>query len=231
MTTFVIGGTGQTGSRVARLLHDGGFPLLIGSRKGSAPEPFKAVRFDWSEPSTFGNPFDADPTIDRVYVVAPTFSNPLPTVKPFFDLAVSKGVKRIVVCGGSAVWKGPSLFGPMLEYISELGIEYTILRPTWFIGGFFTLRQHFDRDGLTTTKENLGSLYYESIRKRDEIFSVMEDGRVPFVSVDDIAEEAFKCLTKVESLNGEVFLLGPDLYTCDEVRLLIPLHATFLTVQ
>ena len=144
MTTFVIGGTGQTGSRVARLLHEGGFPLLIGSRKGTAPEPFKTVRFDWSEPSTFGNPFDVDPTIDRIYLVAPTFSDPLPTVKPFFDLAVSKGVKRIVVCGGSAVWKGPSLFGPMLEYICELGIEYTILRPTWFIGEFSILGRIYD---------------------------------------------------------------------------------------
>jgi len=60
----------------------------------------------------------------------------------------------------------------------------------------------------------------------------MEDGRVPFVSVDDIAEEAFKCLTKAESLNGEVFLLGPDLYTCDEVRTyLCSSSATLLMTQ
>lgn len=92
MTTLITGGTGKTGLALAQLLHTENHPLLITSRTGEAPEPFKAVLFDWLDKDTFNNPFEADPDIDRIYiVVAPVFDS-LPHVKPFIEIV---GVPRI----------------------------------------------------------------------------------------------------------------------------------------
>jgi len=133
MTTLVTGGTGKTGSLVARLLHDAGLPLLVASRKGVAPEPFKAVKLDYGDPETFGNPFNVDLNVDRIYLVTPDVGDQLAAVRPFIDFALTKGVKRIVYCG-STPKKGEPLYSPVWEYILTLGIDYTVLRPTWFIG-------------------------------------------------------------------------------------------------
>ncbi|KAJ3502245.1 hypothetical protein NLJ89_g8977 [Agrocybe chaxingu] len=70
MTIPVTGGTGNVGGAVARLLQAVNYPLIIASRMGVAG-PFKAVKFDWVDPSTFENPFNADPNIDHVFVIAP----------------------------------------------------------------------------------------------------------------------------------------------------------------
>ena len=71
MTILITGGTGKTGIKLAHLLDKTGHPIILTSRKGQVPHPFKGVKFDWLVPSTFTNPFDVDPTIDRVYVVGP----------------------------------------------------------------------------------------------------------------------------------------------------------------
>ena len=43
------------------------------------------------------------------------------------------------------------------------------------------------------------------------------DGRIPFVSADDIADVAFRALTDKESHNTEHLIVGPELYSHDEV--------------
>ena len=133
MTTLVTGGTGKTGSHVARLLHDAGYPLVVASRKGVAAEPFKVAKFDYSDPTTFENPFIVDPNIDRLYLVTPDVEDQLGAVRTFIDFALTKGVKRIVYVGSSAPLEC-KLYSPVWKYITTLGVEYTILRPTWFIG-------------------------------------------------------------------------------------------------
>ncbi|KAF9009626.1 hypothetical protein BDQ17DRAFT_1421793 [Cyathus striatus] len=62
------GGTGNTGLKLARLLHAANIPILITSRSGTAPESFPAVKFDWND-STFSAPFEKDPSIDKVYLI------------------------------------------------------------------------------------------------------------------------------------------------------------------
>lgn len=57
-----------------------------------------------------------------------------------------------------------------------------------------------------------------SIREKNEIFSSAEDGRVPFVSAEDIARAAFDAFTAAKSPNKDYFLVGPELYSYDEVK-------------
>ena len=133
MATLITGGTGRTGGHLAHLLQNAGYPLVVASRKGATPEPFKAAQFDNNDQSTFENPFIVDPNIDRLYLVTPNVEDQLGVVRPFIDFALSKGVKRIVYVGSSAPLEC-KLYSPVWKYIASLGIEYTILRPTWFIG-------------------------------------------------------------------------------------------------
>ena len=85
---------------------------------------------------TFENPFMTDPNIDRVYLIVPSVMGQLSTVKPFIDLAISKGVKRFVLLTASLAEIGSpilELMGKVHEYLVNIKVDYTVLRPTWFI--------------------------------------------------------------------------------------------------
>lgn len=135
MTILLTAGTGKTAIRIARLLKDANQPVLLTSRKGVVPEPFKGVKFDWLDPSTFENVFTADPNIDRIYLVSPAGSiDPLPPMKPFLDLAVKKGVNRFVLLSASALEAGHPAMGKVHEYLLSLKVDYAVIRPSWFFG-------------------------------------------------------------------------------------------------
>lgn len=78
------------------------------------------------------------PPVDRVYLIAPSgVADQVKTAKEFIDLAVDRGVKRLVYLSGSTAKKGdPIPFGQIYEYLDNKGVEYFVLRPTWFTGEF-----------------------------------------------------------------------------------------------
>ncbi|KDR71663.1 hypothetical protein GALMADRAFT_254040 [Galerina marginata CBS 339.88] len=202
MTTLITGGTGKTGGKLAQLLHDAKHDVLIATRSGVAPAPFKAVKFDWFDERTFENPFELDANIDKLYLVLPSVIDVLPVVKPFIDLALSKGVKRVVFLSASAVEKGGPAQGKVWEYLVDVGVDYAVLRPTWFI-------------------ENFGTAFLPSILGHGKIFTPAKDGRIPFIGVDDISKAAFDALVAKESPNTDYYILGPKLYTHDEVAAIL----------
>ncbi|KAF8970138.1 hypothetical protein BDZ97DRAFT_1792147 [Flammula alnicola] len=202
MTTLITGGTGKTGLALAKLLHAANRPVLLTSRAGKAPEPFKAVKFDWLDKTTYENPFNTDPKIDRVYIVVPGVFDTLSYVGPFIDLAVSKGVKRFVLLSVSLLEPGEAPHGKVHQYLLDIGVDYAVLRPTWF-------------------QENFASNFYISIREHNQVFSGTGEGRIAFVSAADIAQAAFEALTAEKSPNKDLAVLGPDLYSYDEAAKLL----------
>jgi len=134
MTILITGGTGKTGSQLARLLDIAKIPVVIASRSGNVPAPFEGVKFDWFDESTYRNAFDAHPDIDKVYLVLPSLFDPTPIAKSFIDFAVSKGVKRFVLLSASLLGEGDDGTGKVHGYLVESGVDYVVLRPTWFIG-------------------------------------------------------------------------------------------------
>lgn len=135
-TILLLGGTGKVSSRVARLLSNANYSVLQASRSGAAsPLPHcRGVKFDWFEPTTHENPFSSSP-IAAVFLVSPPILDSFPPMKKFIDLAREKGVNRFVFLAASVLaiedGSGPSA---TWKYISEIGVEHTILRPTWFMG-------------------------------------------------------------------------------------------------
>ncbi|KAF9459739.1 hypothetical protein BDZ94DRAFT_1199056 [Collybia nuda] len=200
MTILLVGGTGTTGKRLTQLLQNANYSFLIASRSPEKlPEEHRGqgVKFDWNDPTTFENPFKADTNIDRVYLICAVAVDRLAIMKPWIDLAVSKGVKRIVLVSASVFPYGGESAGAVHKYIAELGIDYCVLRPTWFM-------------------ENFSTQFYHAICENNEIATSALDGRVALVSVDDIMEVAFRALVDEKSHNTDHVIVGPELLSYDE---------------
>ena len=53
----------------------------------------------------------------------------------FVDIAIKQGVKRFVMLTGSEAEKGGSVdSGRAWQHLEETGVEYCVLRATWFMG-------------------------------------------------------------------------------------------------
>ena len=65
--------------------------------------------------------------------------------------------------------------------------------------------------------ENFGTFFLSIIRDFDSIPTVTRDGRVAFVGVDDIAKAAYDALVTERNLKTEYYIIGPQLYSYDEV--------------
>ncbi|SJL02524.1 related to ergot alkaloid biosynthetic protein A [Armillaria ostoyae] len=92
---------------------------------------------------------------------------------------------------------GPAA-GKVHEYLAGIGVDYCVLRPTWFM-------------------ENFSEHHRKPIKPEDKIYSATGDGKVPFVSAEDIAAVAFRALVDPQSHNTDHFIRGPELLSYDEV--------------
>ena len=128
MTILLTGGIGKTSSRLATLLEQEGFPVLVASRSGSVADGIKGCRFDWLDESTYANPFEAASDISALYIVAPRSLDVLASTKGFIDYALKKGVKRFVLLSASSIECGDPVHGKVHEYIKSLNVEYGVLR-------------------------------------------------------------------------------------------------------
>jgi festuclavine dehydrogenase len=56
-----------------------------------------------------------------------------------------------------------------------------------------------------------------TIRDNSQIITAAGDGKIPFISADDIANVAFRALTDEKAHNTDHLILGPELFAYDEV--------------
>ena len=142
MAVLLTGGTGKTSKGIASFLQEAKIPFLLASRRGeaAAPSGMPATKFDWLDASTFEKPFQhkfpGGESISAVYLVAPEVADPSPPMSAFVDYAVKEhGVKRFVLIGGSSTEAGGHHVGTLWQHLIDIGVEYCVLRPSWFMGG------------------------------------------------------------------------------------------------
>jgi festuclavine dehydrogenase len=217
-TVLLLGGTGKVSSRIAPLLSSNGYSVLLASRSGKAPSlpNCHGIKFDWFDQSTYASPFKTATNISSIFIVAPPIVDQLPLTKAFIDLAITEGVKRGVLLSGSVlpVGDGP-MMGVLSKYLISLDVEYAILRPSWFMENFSEVE------------------HYRTILEEDRIVTAAGDGKVPFVSAHDIANVAYRALTDEVPHNTDHLILGPGLFSYDEVSsivLLMECHGWKLTL-
>jgi uncharacterized protein YbjT (DUF2867 family) len=184
--TLILGGTGKTGRRIAERLTARGRAVRIGSRSGEPP-------FDWDNRATWAAALTG---VDAVYVsYYPDVAVPgaPDVIRAFADLAVSKGIRRLVLLSG----RGEAEAQRAEELLKASGADWTILRCSWFCQNF---SESFLLDPVLGGEVAL------------PVGTVPE----PFIDADDIADVAVAALTEDGHIGQLYELTGPRMLTFAE---------------
>ncbi|MFD9458878.1 NAD(P)H-binding protein [Streptomyces sp. NPDC059985] len=179
---LVLGGTGKTGRRVVARLAERGHEVRVGSRKGPAP-------FDWNDVNTWERALEG---VDAAYLVDSQLADAATSMRSFAELAVSRGVRRLVLLSARdwVVPDGEEKL-PCERAVRESGAEWTVLKPAWFA-------QNFSEDPF----------FRAQLLSGDVVMSTGE-GSEPFVDADDIADVAVAALTEDGHAGRSYALTGP----------------------
>jgi len=190
---LILGGTGKTGRRIARRLHDAGRPVRTASRTGGD------IPFDLDDPATWAPALDG---VAAAYIVEPN-RRPGP-IAEFVADAVAAGVRRLVLLSAFGIDDADD--GHPLKAaeraVRNAGVDWTILQPTWFAQNF---SESFWLPGIRA-----GALALPT-----------GDGRTPFVDAEDIAEVATAALTEDSHVGQTYQLTGPRAISFGEATDLI----------
>lgn len=184
---LVIGGTGKTGRKVVNNLIELGLNVRIGSRSASP-------KFDWQDSSSWS---DALESIDGVYITfQPDLAVPgaLQAIEQLSKLAKEKGVKKLVILSG----KGETEAEACERVIMNSGIDYTIVRASWF-------------------NQNFSESFFLDPILSGHVYLPCPEARVPYVDTSDIADVVTEALLHPEH-NGKIYeVTGPRLLTFEDV--------------
>jgi uncharacterized protein YbjT (DUF2867 family) len=182
-STLVLGGTGKTGRRVAERLDARRMPVRLGSRSGEPP-------FDWEKPETWAPALQGVSSVYVSYYPDLAVPGAVDVVGGFANLAVDKGVPRLVLLAG----RGEVEAELAEQAVRDSGADLTVVRATWFM-------QNFSED------------YMIEHILAGAIALPAGDTPEPFVDADDIADVAVAALTDHNHI-GELYeLTGPRLLT------------------
>jgi len=185
-TVLVLGGTGKTGRRVVERLEARSVPMRIGSRSGKPP-------FDWGDEATWEPALRDVGSVYLTYYPDLAVPGSVEAVHSFTKLATRSGVRRLVLLSG----RGEPEAERAERVVQEAGVQWTILRSTWFM-------QNFSEDYML---EHVLS---------GEIRLPAGDVPTPFLDADDIADVAVAALTE-EGHAGQLYeLTGPRSLTFAE---------------
>jgi festuclavine dehydrogenase len=200
MTILLTGSTGKTTTLIAHRLEEANIPYLIATRREPSELSNPSTKFDWFHNKTWTTTLEQHSDISAVYIVSPEVPEPGPIVNKFIDLAMSKGVKKFILVGGTSIPKGGPFTGAIWAHLDQSGAEYAILRPSWFMENFSK------------------GLHDKTIKEESVFYSATQDGKMPFVAANDIAEAGFTILSgKAPYGNRDYFILGPELLNHDQV--------------
>ena len=125
---LVTGGTGKTGSLVARQLAARGVEARVATRNVTTPDQ---VHFEWGNTASFSAALDG---VDAIYLVAPTDrTDHLPVMRPLLEQAVNQGVSQLVLLSASSLPEGAPMMGEVHAWLRANAARWTVLRPSWFI--------------------------------------------------------------------------------------------------
>ncbi len=184
---LVIGGTGKTGRKVAERLTQKNQNVRIGSRSGHPA-------FDWEDPSTWPAALAG---MDKIYITfQPDLAVPgaLAAIEGLTQVAQESGVQKLVLLSG----KGEREAELCEQVVIHSGIDYTIVRASWFNQNF---SESFLLDPILA----------------GQVALPQAAAKVPYVDTDDIADVAVEALLH-DQHNGRIYeLTGPRTWTFPEV--------------
>jgi uncharacterized protein YbjT (DUF2867 family) len=198
-TILVTGATGNVGGALVRLLSEQGATVRAAARHPQATPMLPGVvpvRFDFGEPESWGPVLEG---VTRAFVLPIGNPNVLPPAVPFMEQAQAAGVRHVVLL----TYRGanvdplalpdapPESGGPRMAelHLLNLGLEYTILRPTWFMQNF--------THGFIAPMVREGTIYLPA-----------GDAKTAFIDTRDVAAAAAAALTQPGHAGAEYDLTG-----------------------
>jgi uncharacterized protein YbjT (DUF2867 family) len=191
-TTLVLGGTGRTGSLVARKLTERGLRARTAARHGAE------VRFDWDNADTHATALAG---VDRSYLVTPvlrvTYAG---LVSDFLDLAEASGVRHVTLLSVYGSHLAPPSFDITAvehDLSGRQAFTSSILRPAWVMQNFVDEHLPIVENTITVPTGN---------------------GAEAFVDAADIAAVAVETLVDPDTHAGVAYApTGPEALTMAEV--------------
>jgi uncharacterized protein YbjT (DUF2867 family) len=185
-TILVLGATGKTGRRIIERLQARGVRARPGSRTAEPP-------FDWEDRDTWAPALRGVSALYITYYPDLAVPGAPDAVGALARLAAEQGVQRLVLLSG----RGEEEAQRSEEIVKEAGIQWTILRSSWFDQNF---SEGFLLDSVLSG-----------------VVALPVDGvREPFVHADDLADIAVAALTE-EGHGGRLYeVTGPRLMTFGE---------------
>lgn len=171
---LVTGSRGNLGSAVATCLLDRGFEIKAGSTDPGTLTPaehVEPVKLAYEAKDTYDEAFTG---VDRLFLIAPPMDPAAPEkLHPIIDKAKEAGVEHIVFNSALGVDQNEEAPLRVIErYLMNSGVNYTILRPNFFMENFST------------------GFAGPMIKEQTGIFLAAADGKTSFISTRDIAEVA-----------------------------------------
>ena len=195
---LITGATGQVGSKtIGFLLAHKDIEIVAAVRSPQKAAAFTAkgiatVTLDLDDESTL---LPALQGIDRLFVLTGYTVDMLRQSKAVLDTAKKAGVQHVVhlgACGRDDTTVAHWAWHQFVErYIQWLGFSYTHLRPETFM-------------------QNVLSYGGEKSIKQGVIHAFVQDARLSWVDVDDVAEVAALALAHPDLHGGETYRLGYD---------------------
>ncbi|HVE84256.1 MAG TPA: SDR family oxidoreductase [Myxococcales bacterium] len=184
---------GKVGQEVVKLLLEARAPVRVAAHtleRGQEAFPGAEVAvLDYEDPATFAPALEG---VAALYLASPATSQADPELA-LIDAAQAGGVQRVVKLSAMGVESAPDEV-PLRAVEKRLqgsGLQWTLLRPTWFMQNFVTLHAPSIQGG--TLLEPAG------------------ESRLAFIDARDIAAVAVQALTS-DGHHGQAYALtGPEL--------------------
>ena len=206
---LITGATGQVGGKtIDFLLANKEIEIVAAVRSKEKAEAFTkrgiaTVILDFDDYSTHLPAFEG---IDRMLMVTGYTVEMLRQSKVLLDNAKKAGINHIVhlgACGPDDATVGHWVWHQLVErYIEWGGFSFTHLRPQDFM-------------------QNLLSYGNEKATQGGVLNAYVDDARLSWVDVDNVAEVAAVALSHPELHNGKTYRLGYDAKTFDEIAALM----------
>ena len=181
-TTMVLGGTGKTGRRIVQRLQAAGRPVRVGTPSATPP-------FDWTDAATWPAALDGVGSVYVTYYPDLAVPGAAEAVGTFADLAVARGVRRLVLLSG----RGEEGALRSEQALQQSGADWTIVRSAF-------MAQNFNE-----------SFFLEPVRAGEVAFPADQDLAEPFIDADDIADVAVAALTGDGHVGQLYEVTGPRL--------------------
>lgn len=196
-TILVIGATGTVGSDVVQGLAEAGIDVRAATRDPGTARGrtwtgnVRPVAFDFEAPGTWAPAFEG---VDRMFLMARPGDDDADRYSiPFVDEAVRRGIRRIVALSALGVERLPGMALRKIEvHIQSSGLEWTFLRPNFFMQLFVT-----------------GSLQ-GAIRATGTISVPAADACLSWIDARDIAAVGVRALTDDALVGRALSLTGPE---------------------